>query len=56
MVYAVADDDLIVYDFNGENRRELSHGVSATFPVTITDDKWLYYFSDRDLVREVVSN
>lgn len=45
MLYAIKDGNLIVYDFDGKNRRELSTGVAANLPVTITDNKWLYYFS-----------
>lgn len=55
MLYAVKDGNLIVYDFDGLNRRELSSNVSARFPVTIVNNKWLYYFSDDALVREVIA-
>ena len=55
MLYAIKDGTLIVYDFDGQNRRELSTNVSARFPVTITDNKWLYYFSDDVLMREVIA-
>lgn len=54
MIYAVNDGVLIVYDYDGLNRRELSKNVSSGFPVTITDDKWLYYFSDNKLTRETI--
>ena len=52
MVYTVSGGDLIVYDFDGFNRRVLAHNVSNHFPATITEDKWLYYFSDGDIIRE----
>ena len=52
MIYTVKDGELIAYDYDGLNRRVLSKNVSAHFPVTITDEKWLYYFSDQQLVRE----
>ncbi|MBR3269726.1 PEGA domain-containing protein [Candidatus Saccharibacteria bacterium] len=52
MIYAVKDSILNVYDFNGLNHRELSKNVSSHFPVTITSDKYLYYFRDGALVRE----
>jgi len=52
MIYAVKDGELIVYDYDGLNRRPLSHNVSSHFPVTITANKWLYYFSDNQLMRE----
>ena len=52
MIYAVKDSVLNVYDFNGLNHRELSKNVSSHFPVTITADKYLYYFRDGSLIRE----
>ena len=52
MLYTVSNGDLIVYDFDGLNRRVIAHNVSSHFPVAITNDKWLYYFSDDNLVRE----
>ena len=52
MIYAVRDGVLNVYDFNGLNHRTLSSNVSAHFPVTITSDKYLYYFRDGTLIRE----
>ena len=55
MIYSVADGTLTVYDFDGQNQRQLSTNVSSQFPVTITGDKWLYYFSDGSLIREVIT-
>lgn len=52
MIYSVKDGELIVYDYDGLNRRVLAGNVSSRFPAAITDDKWLYYFSDGQLVRE----
>ena len=52
MIYSVSDGELGVYDFDGLNHRVLAKNVSRHFPVTITNDKWLYYFSDDSLVRE----
>ncbi len=54
MLYSVKDGELIVYDFDGLNRRELSTGVSPRHPITITSNKWLYYFSDNQIVREII--
>ena len=54
MIYSVADGELVVYDFDGYNQRKLARNVSSHFPVTITDNKWLYYFSDGDLIREKI--
>lgn len=52
MIYSVKDGILVVYDYDGMNRREIAMNVSSRFPAAITDDKWLYYFSDGELVRE----
>ena len=52
MIFTVSDGELIVYDFDGYNRRTLAKNVSSHFPASITNDKWLYYFSDDTLVRE----
>ena len=52
MVYTVKDGELSVYDFDGLNHRSLATNVSNHFPVTITNEKYLYYFSDDALVRE----
>lgn len=56
MIYSVSNSNLIVYDFDGLNRRSLSSRVSPDFPITITDDKWLYYFNDSHLIREEVAH
>lgn len=55
MIYAVSSGELSVYDFDGLNHRKLSANVSERLPVTITSDKWLYYFSDDQLTRELIS-
>ena len=52
MLYTVSDGQLIVYDYDGLNRRSLAANVSSRFPAGITDNKWLYYFSDDQLIRE----
>ena len=52
MIYAVSNNELIVYDYDGFNRRIIANNVSDRFPAAITSDKWLYYFSDNTLVRE----
>ena len=56
MIFSISDGKLIVYDYDGLNRRILSSNVSGHFPITITNDKWLYYFSDDSLVRETIAN
>lgn len=52
MIYTVSEGELIVYDFDGYNGRTIAKNVSSRFPAGITDDKWLYYFSDGNLIRE----
>ncbi|MBO7664860.1 hypothetical protein J6S46_03335 [Candidatus Saccharibacteria bacterium] len=53
LLYVVDDNgDMVVYDFDGLNRRELSKNASQRLSATISEDKWLYYFSDGWLVRE----
>lgn len=56
MIYSVSDGELIVYDFDGFNRRSLAKNVSAHFPAGITDNKWLYYISDDYLMRELITS
>lgn len=56
MVYTVADNSLIVYDFDGYNQRALASSVSEHFPAAITNNKWLYYFSDNTLIREKITD
>ena len=52
MIYAVKGGLLTVYDFNSLNPRELASGVAESLPVTITSDKYLYYFRGSTLTRE----
>lgn len=55
MIYSVNDGELYAYDFDGLNRRHLAKNASSHFPAGITDNKWLYYFSDDNLIREVIA-
>ena len=55
MLYTVNDGTLSVYDYDGLNHRTLSTGVSSRFPVAITNNKWLYYFSDNEIMREIIA-
>ena len=52
MIYNISNDKLIVYDYDGLNRREIAENTSPLFPATITDDRWLYYFKNGSLIRE----
>ena len=57
MVYAVVDGELVVYDFDGLNRRVLAQDVSAQFPATVSaNDRWLYYVHGDTLMRKVISD
>ena len=56
MIYSIASGNLTVYDYDGLNRRTIATNVSSHFPAAITNNKWLYYFSDDSLVREVITN
>ena len=56
MLYSINNGELTVYDFDGLNRRTIAQNVSSHFPVSITNDKWLYYFSDGTLEREQLAN
>ena len=56
MIYTVADEQLIVYDYDGLNRRILADSATNHFPAAITSDKWLYYFSNNNLIREGLTN
>ena len=55
MIYTVNNSELIAYDYDGFNRRVLAKNVSAHFPAGITENKWLYYVSDDDLMRELIT-
>ena len=56
MIYTVKDGLLTVYDYDGQNRRELANNVSSRYPVSISNNKWLYYTSDNMLIREVIAD
>lgn len=52
MIYTVDDaGTLIVYDYDGLNRRELVQNVSREFGAVI-NERWLYYVSNGWLIRE----
>lgn len=53
MIYSVSNNSLIVYDYDGFNRRIIANDVLENSPSAITGDKWLYYFNNEEfLVRE----
>lgn len=56
MIYSVKDGELFVYDYDSLNRRSIAKNVSDRFPVTLTNNRLLYYFSDDNLIREIISN
>ena len=56
MIYSIANSELTVYDYDGLNRRTIATNVSSHFPAAITNNKWLYYFSDNYLTRELITD
>ena len=56
LIYAIQQDGkMIVRDFDGENRREVVvTGANASYPAIIARDKYLYYFTDSQLIREEI--
>lgn len=56
IIYTVDDGNLIVYDFDGLNRRVVTSGVKSDFPSVVAGKKWLYYVSENNLVREALNN
>ena len=55
MIYSVKEGELFVYDYDSLNRRSLAKNVSDRFPVVITNNRWMYYFSNDNLVRELIA-
>lgn len=56
MLYSVADNALIVYDFDGLNRRVISEDVTDNLPATFNGSKWLYYFDNDRLMRKTIAD
>ena len=56
MIYSITDSELTVYDYDSLNRRTIATNVSSHFPAAIANDKWLYYFSDNSLTRELITD
>ena len=57
MIYAIDDhNDLIVYDFDGLNRRTIAQYAAIGSPATITANKWLHYFSNGYLMRKTIAD
>ena len=52
LIYSVSNGVLTAYDFDGQNERTLSENVTANYPATITNNRWMYYFSNGALMRE----
>lgn len=55
MISDIANNSLVVYDFDGLNQRTIANDISD-FPSAITNNKWLYYFKNHSLVRENIEN
>lgn len=57
MIYAVSDtNELIVYDYDGNNRRTVAHKAAVDTPAIITANKWLHFFSDGHLMRQQIAD
>ena len=56
MIYSVADGELVVYDFDGLNRRVVAKNATGNLPATISGNKWLYYFDGGHLMRKVIAD
>ena len=56
MVYSVENNSLSVYDYDGLNHRVIANNASPYFPAAITNNKWLYYFNNDTLIREVITD
>lgn len=54
LIYVVENGELVVYDFDGLNRRVVASGVKNDFPAVIAGTKWLYYMSENKPVRELL--
>ncbi|MBR5027026.1 PEGA domain-containing protein [Candidatus Saccharibacteria bacterium] len=55
MIYQSSNGEIVVYDFDGLNRRVIATDAREGFPVVVTnDDKWLYYMNSEGLVREAL--
>ena len=52
LIYTISNGVLTAYDFDGQNERTLSENVTANYPATITNNRWMYYFSNGALMRE----
>ena len=55
MLYDVLDGKVIVWDFDGTNKREIVKSGVADRAVMISgNNKYLYYVSDGNLTREII--
>lgn len=59
LLYGVTDGELLVWDFDGLNKRSLARGVADFGAVIAANNKWLYYVTNVDervvLVREQIN-
>ena len=56
MVYDIDQGDLVVYDYDGLNRRIIARDATAGTPAAIVNDKWLYFFSNDFLMRKAIAD
>lgn len=55
MLYDVLGDGIVVWDFDGTNEREVVKSGASAWPVMISgNNKYLYYISGNNLLREII--
>lgn len=56
MMYSITDNSLVVYDFDGLNRRTIAENATGNLPATISGNKWLYYFDGNRMMRKIIAD
>lgn len=57
MLYGVEGEKLVVMDFDGENRREITDGAKAGTEVKISkNNRWMYFVGEDSKLKRVVIN
>lgn len=56
MIYDIDRGNLVVYDYDGLNRRIIARDAAAGTPAAIVNDKWLYFFSNDYLMRKMIAD
>ncbi len=56
MIYETEKNGLVVYDYDGLNRRVIARDAATGAPAAIVNDKWLYFFKDNFLMRKAIAD